>query len=397
MGPLLLAAGEGLLIGARFLGAAAMRYAVRPVMGYLAGSTPRWASWGLTAVGAGGPLLFNKIENGSGGKITQELIETAVAGIKEGIKDGTITKENLEEGIRDAISVTEMMSSADTMGHTATVMAAIGGTDNPTQEQLQRGKAASIGWVLTHPVMPMTRFFLRAAAAEDIYPDAREKERYLAKGFVEDLVSAARIAPLEKHNAAVTEADIKTFLREQKQEGHLLDELFKHCPALERGLNDLYPDLFVAPEVKAGAENKSAPAEKPPAPVATATPAPQSGAKPESKPSDMMMDFSKLSGPALTAAFDKVAESVGNVDSWEAKAIGALMDVAKGAAPLFNMVGGFIGQENLGDRFMRFSLSIAEGVMRSQFGDRFSGLENLEKLVPDTKKPEAGLVPAPAP
>lgn len=381
MGPLLLAAGEGLLIGARFLGAAAMRYAVRPVMGYLAGSTPRWASWGLTAVGAGGPLLFNKIENGSGGKITQDLIETAVAGIKEGIKDGTITKENLEEGIRDAISVTEMMSSADTMGHTATVMAAIGGTDNPTQEQLQRGKAASIGWVVTHPVMPMARFMLRAAAAEDIYPDAREKERYLAKGFVEDLVSAARIAPLEKHNAAVTEADIKTFLREQKQAGHL-DELFKHCPALKRGLNDLYPDLFVAPEIKAGAENKSAPVEKPPAPVATATPAPQSGAKPESKPSDTMMDFSKLSGPALTAAFDKVAadlESRGPMGWVASKLLGA----AKGISSIFND----FGMNDVADRFDRLLLGMAKGALEMQFGNRFD-TNNLANLAPKPKKPD---------
>lgn len=410
MGPALVAVGEGLLIGARFLGAAAMRYAIRPAMSYLGGSTPRWVSWGLTAVNVGAPLLFNKVENGSGGAITQRMIEDAVDGIKEGIKAGRITKETLEDGVVAAMSIADMRSSADTMGHTAAVMGAIGNTTNPTPEALQRGKVASISWIVTHPVMPMVRFMLRAAAAEDLHSNQAEREHYIAQGFVNDLISAARIAPLEKHNAAVTEADIKAVLREQKQKGHL-DELFKVCPALERGLNDLYPDLFDAPApvVKETPESIAAPttptapttpekAVVPPAPVVTmpvvSAPVVSDKGKgrennTETKPEGsgqvnwLSVDPGKLKGFDLTTAFDKVADAAGKVDRWDMKLLSTLMEVAKGVSPLFNM----LGMQETGDRFMRFSLGLAQHAMKSQFGDKFD----------IAMVPKPGFVPALAP
>lgn len=343
------------------------------VRNYLNGSPTRKATFAFGAAGAAlgaTPLLINKWENDSGGAVTETLLREAVAGVQEGIRSGAITRQNLEEGLDSALSLTSLLSADNVRAQTVAVMAAMGGAAHPSSEVLDRARKASVAWTLGMPASLTalgSRHYLRAAAAESLYgQDTDAKDLHLAQGLVQDVLKSANISTLKTHEAEVTENDVKAALREQMQKGRT-EALFKQFPGLENGLRQMWPDLST------------------PKPLSAET------AKTETAPeSEKPRDPSPLSDTALSTAFDKAADSIAKIDRWEARLVGVLMDVTKGLAPLFNM----LGLKDMNERFMRFSLGMAEGVVKSQFGDRFD-LDTVSNAL--ALKPKAPVLAAPAP
>lgn len=308
-----------------------------------------------------GGMGYNWIENENNGGLLWSVVQKGAENIKALVEAGRLSKETLAGVVEAGLSLKKFVSCVQTEQDTAAVIAALGKVSNPSAEDLNRAKMVAVGNVLRHPQELGVRAALRQEGAEALFRDDKNaRDLYLADGLVNDLISGAGSAVLKDFNAEVTDQDVKTFLGKMIQEGRAQD-FFEKFPGLENGFRQKWPDLFEAP-VPAAAQKAARDSSKPAAKGAE-------GAIDASRTSlsSGLDRLETLSGSALSKTFDTVSATVAKDDSWGAQMVGMALELTKNISSLFNA----LGMNDLADRFMRFSLSMAKGYVTSQFGDRF--------------------------
>lgn len=122
----------------------------------------------------------------------------------------------------------------------------MGRTEDPTSEQIQAGKIASISTMLVTPqsmVTTMAKYQIRAAAADDMFETQAQADKFIAEKFIDDIIEGSEVNALDGHQ--VTRDDVRETLSNMRENGTLANSLIPD--RLENGLKQIWPELYETP------------------------------------------------------------------------------------------------------------------------------------------------------
>lgn len=202
-----------------------------------------FATIGMAPVGAAAYEVY------SGGALSDMVIENSIETVKKGIESGIINAENLDDYTDAASSILQIMNPLSTTLQNQAVHQVMGRTENPTPEQIQAGKIASISTMLVTPqsmVTTMAKYQIRAAAADDMFETQDQADKFIAEKFIDDIIEGSEVNALEGHQ--VTRDDVKTALISMRENHTLTNSLIPD--RLENGLQQIWPELYEEPSLE---------------------------------------------------------------------------------------------------------------------------------------------------
>ncbi len=192
-------------------------------------------------------LSYNYLENTTGGAISQWFEKRAFDAFKAAYENGKITRENIEDSLNTALSLTEFIDSSNATLKNTSAFSALYGKDTLTAEDVKRAQTAVLATMLTpDSVVPLiARTTLREMTVDRLYPDQQEADTYLARNLVNDIVESGRSNALREKGAEITEDDVVTYLnKEYQNDNRAITFLMESSPRILAGLRLAYPNLF---------------------------------------------------------------------------------------------------------------------------------------------------------